>query len=314
MDNVSNPHDKVFREIYSNKPEAQSFLDNYLPPDVRELLDLESVEIRKDSFIDDELRNYYSDLLYMVRLRGEPAYIYVLFEHKSYSDRLIHLQLLEYMLKIWRLHLKQHKKRRTSRKTSLSLPIILPFVIYHGSHSWSHDTRFSHLLTGPANELAAYIPDFSFMLTDLTEYSDAQIKGTILSQVILLLFKHIFDADIRPELPKVFGLLAELRRQETGLHYLETILRYLYSAVEISYEEMLAIAEHTLPEQGGKFAMTIAEQLRQEGRQEGALIGEILLAQRLLKVQRYSQKDLEDRNLGELQQIFAELETQLPWS
>ena len=110
MDSVSTPHDKLFREIYSHKAEAQSFLDNYLPPDVRELLELDSVEIRKDSFIDDELRAYYSDLLYMVRLRGEPAYIYVLFEHKSYSERLIHLQLFEYMAKIWRLHLKQRTR------------------------------------------------------------------------------------------------------------------------------------------------------------------------------------------------------------
>ena len=28
---VVNPHDKVFREVYSNKENARSFLTNYLP-------------------------------------------------------------------------------------------------------------------------------------------------------------------------------------------------------------------------------------------------------------------------------------------
>jgi len=31
---------------------------------------------------------------------GSQGFIYVLFEHKSYYDRFVHLQLLEYMVKL----------------------------------------------------------------------------------------------------------------------------------------------------------------------------------------------------------------------
>jgi len=70
-------------------------------------MDLESLEICKDSFIEKDLRDYFSDMLYKVNLSGSPAYVYILFEHKSYYDKYVHLQLLEYMVKIWRLFLKQ---------------------------------------------------------------------------------------------------------------------------------------------------------------------------------------------------------------
>ncbi|MDZ7664871.1 MAG: Rpn family recombination-promoting nuclease/putative transposase [Desulfotignum sp.] len=41
---------------------------------------------------------------------GSQGFIYVLFEHKSYYDRFVHLQLLEYMVKIWRLYIKQQEE------------------------------------------------------------------------------------------------------------------------------------------------------------------------------------------------------------
>lgn len=99
-DNVTNPHDKLFRETWSNLENAGSFLQHYLPGDVLRLMDLSTLEICKDSFVEKELSDYYSDMLYKVMLSGNPGYVYVLFEHKSYYDRYLHLQLLEYMVKL----------------------------------------------------------------------------------------------------------------------------------------------------------------------------------------------------------------------
>ncbi|MGY6214417.1 Rpn family recombination-promoting nuclease/putative transposase [Methylolobus aquaticus] len=52
--------------------------------------------MRKDSFVDPELAEHHSDLLYAVRwLNGKPGYVYVLFEHKSYPERRIALDIAE---------------------------------------------------------------------------------------------------------------------------------------------------------------------------------------------------------------------------
>ncbi|WP_287036651.1 Rpn family recombination-promoting nuclease/putative transposase [Desulfobacter sp.] len=44
--------------------------------------------------MEKELADYYSDMLYRVMLRdGSAGCIYLLFEHKSYHDRYVHLQI-----------------------------------------------------------------------------------------------------------------------------------------------------------------------------------------------------------------------------
>src|SRR6056297_443052 len=127
---VLNPHDKVFREVYSNKENARSLLADKLPDNVLKLVDLNTLEISKDSFIEKELADYYSDILYRVDLTGgSQGVIYVLFEHKSYYDKYVHLQLLEYMVKIWRLYIKQHKESPDCQ------PIVIPLLVCHAEKS-----------------------------------------------------------------------------------------------------------------------------------------------------------------------------------
>jgi len=237
-------------------------------------MDLSTLEICKDSFIEADLSDYYSDMLYRIKFRdGSAGSVYVLFEHKSYYDKYVHLQLLEYMVKIWRLHIKQNKKEPAG------LPIVIPLLICHGRREWPEDTvRFTSLLTGPVGELTSYIPDFGFELYDLFRFSDDQIKGTIMNRVVMLLFKYVFDPEFRHKLPEIFSLLKTLMEKETGLQYLETVLRYLTSVVsedELSLEQIKGMVEQAISKETGEHIMTLAEKLRNEGEIKGELKGEI---------------------------------------
>ncbi|WP_246294196.1 hypothetical protein [Desulfobacter latus] len=42
-----------------------------------------------------------------------------------------------------------------------------------------------------------------------------------MSRVILLLFKHIRDPDLRQKLPGILALMRKLMEKDTGLQYLE---------------------------------------------------------------------------------------------
>jgi predicted transposase/invertase (TIGR01784 family) len=46
-----NPHDHFFKDLFSRREAARDFLQNYLPVEIVNLLDLSSLEINKDSFI-----------------------------------------------------------------------------------------------------------------------------------------------------------------------------------------------------------------------------------------------------------------------
>lgn len=269
---VVNPHDKLFRDTFSDKENARSVLSQGLPGQVLKLVDLDTLEVSKDSFIEKDLTEYHSDMLYKVNLRdGNRAFIYVLFEHKSYYDRFVHLQLLEYMVKIWRLHIKQNKGN------NLKLPIVIPLLICHARKEWPEGTmRLTSLLSGPVKELAGYIPDFGFELYDLHRFSDDEIKGTIMSRVVLLLFKHIFNPNLQDRLPGIFSLLSNLMGKETGLQCLEVVVRYLASTLdedELSVDQIKEIVAKAISKETGGYVMTLAEKLKNEGWLEGKLEG-----------------------------------------
>ena len=76
MDDITNPHDVYFRESFGRSEIARDFLRVHLPDAVLAEVDLDSLEISKDTDV-------FSDLVYRVRWREQRLTVYVLFEHKS---------------------------------------------------------------------------------------------------------------------------------------------------------------------------------------------------------------------------------------
>jgi predicted transposase/invertase (TIGR01784 family) len=261
---VTNPHDKFFKEVFSQKKMAVDFLANYLPSDILQVLNLETMAIRKDSFIDEEFRESFSDLLYEVKLADSPAYIYVLFEHKSFSDRFTAFQLLKYMIRIWELHLRQSTKR--------DLPVILPLVLYQGSGTWEFGHQFRDLLDSHQEALFPYVPNFQFIVYDLSQYLDEQIKGGVVARVMLLAMKYALRDELPEKLPGILNLLGDLAEKDKGLHYLEVLFRYLVQGTDKLSSQDFERALSNIPE-GGAIMSTLAEQWFHEGKEKGLLEG-----------------------------------------
>jgi predicted transposase/invertase (TIGR01784 family) len=227
------------------------------------LLDLTTLEIRKDSFIDPDLQEHLSDLLYQVALReGTELYIYTLFEHKSYPDPQIALQLLRYMVRIWDQDLRQKQ----------SLQPILPLVIYHGRSRWKIAQEFTALFDLP-EALRPYVPEYRYRLYDLTAYSDEEIQGEIILRASLLLLKYIFRPELEQRLRDILRLLQAVSEPRTGLEYLEMALRYIASSTDrISEAELQQLVIEVI-EEGGTLMPTLVEQWLERGRQEGLAKG-----------------------------------------
>ncbi len=64
------------------------------------MIDLESLVIQKESFIEKKLQAHFSDIIYNVRIKDREAYLYLLFEHKSHAYKATALQLLKYMVNL----------------------------------------------------------------------------------------------------------------------------------------------------------------------------------------------------------------------
>ena len=207
MAELSNPHDAFFKDTLSRDDVARDFLQHYLPAQISQVLDLSTLSISKDSFVDRRLGRHYSDLLYTVALRnGREVHLYVLFEHKSLPEPEVALDLLRYMLRIWELDQKQRR----------NLLPILPVVVYHGRVEWRVGLQLHDLLK-PPDELRSFVPDFRFWLCDLSKYEDAELKGAVILRAGLQLLKYILRPELSERLPVIFSLLAELADRRTGL-------------------------------------------------------------------------------------------------
>jgi predicted transposase/invertase (TIGR01784 family) len=261
METLPNPHDRFFRETFSRLEIARGFLEAYLPPQIAGGLAFETLAIAKDSFIEKELQEHFSDLLYTVQYREAPVHIYLLLEHKSHPAERVALQLLRYQVKIWEQFLKQHP-------TAETLPPILPLVLYHGTRRWQVAPAFQDLIAPLDEALAPYVPQFRYALYDLSRYPPEALRGPVLSQLVLLALKHIFSPDPRIPLAEILQRIAVLLEQETALEILEVILRYYVQATQRLDEKDIRALLATMST-GDDWMQTFIDRYFEQGRQQG---------------------------------------------
>jgi predicted transposase/invertase (TIGR01784 family) len=274
MSEINNIHDTFFRETMSHKEVAADFLANYLPAKALRHIKLDTLTISKDSFVDQKQAEHYSDLLYQVMLsNGLSGFIYFLFEHKSYPDRFVVLQLLRYMLEIWELFRGQNPHAKT-------LPLIIPIVVYHGKPK-GQAIRLADLIDMPSPVLAAYVPDFDPAFYDFSPATDEIIKGQILLQLFLLCLQAKNTPEAVEKLREILALVIQMDENATSMHWLEKIFRYVLSVMDIEPEAMQDMITLSLSEGKGGMFMTVAERLEHRGEQKGRLEGRQAIVQRL---------------------------------
>ena len=136
----ANPHDTFVRRIFSDPETARGFVASKLKKEILATLDLDSLELVEGSFVDEELRESHSDLLFTVRFRdGGTGLIYILLEHKSFPDPMTPFQLLRYMVRIW----------ESQQRANVELSPIIPLILYHGETKWTTNRTMQDIIDAP---------------------------------------------------------------------------------------------------------------------------------------------------------------------
>lgn len=193
-------HDAFFKQVLSDPVLAGTFLRDHLSPDMVDLLGPELPEPLPGSFVDEELRQHHSDLLFRIQLKaGGDAFAYVLMEHKSSPDPGARLQLLRYVVRILVHWYEQNQQQ-------LPLPPLLPLLVHQGPDGWEFSCEFADLF-GPVPEpLRPYLPSFRHALVDLAHVDDSDLSTEVRLRAFLKALKY----NRRPDLPaRIEVVLAE---------------------------------------------------------------------------------------------------------
>ncbi|MBF0476063.1 MAG: Rpn family recombination-promoting nuclease/putative transposase [Deltaproteobacteria bacterium] len=248
--------------MFSGQDLAKDFFANYLPESVLDQLDLSTLETTTDSFVDEQLRAHFSDLVYRVNIKqSQPAYVCILLEHKSHQDRLAPLQLLRYMTQMWAYIASQ-------QPTSEYLPVIIPLVFYHGTTTWAESTRFNSLFDATA-ELKQHLPDFNYLLFDLSTIPDEDIKGNVRTRMTLLLQKHINDPELVSKLADMASLYHQMSTDPGQLEFLKAVAQYLIFTDKLTKKEITVFLDQATSGKGDAIMPTVVEEFIEEGYQKG---------------------------------------------
>lgn len=65
---TASPHDAVFKAFLTHPETARDFLLLHLPSNLLKVCNLDTLKLESGSFVEDDLRACYSDVLYLVRV------------------------------------------------------------------------------------------------------------------------------------------------------------------------------------------------------------------------------------------------------
>jgi predicted transposase YdaD len=190
VSDTNTPYDTLFRSAFE-KPETAKELTLFLLSEAHATrLSGARVTVEPESLVDDQARRHRTDLLLQftwprrkARTSPRSAYVYVLYEHKSYRYRWVTVQLLRYMATIWQRLVTEGEQHHDD-----VLPEILPLVLYHGEGRWNEPLQFAELI---ANGLdSPHIPHYRPVFVDLTTIPDDQITGSLRAVLGLVALKY----------------------------------------------------------------------------------------------------------------------------
>ena len=254
------PHDATFRQFLTQPDIARDFMELHLPAELRALCDLSTLKLESGSFVEDDLRQYFSDVLYSLKTTAGDGYVHVLIEHQSSPDRHMAFRLLRYAVAAMQRHLEAgHKK----------LPLVIPVLFYSGKRSpYPYSTRWLDEFDNP--EVAERLYGSAFPLTDITVIPDDDIMNHRSMAALTLLQKHIHQRDMAT----LTDRLATLQMANyLSSPQVTVLIHYLLQAGESADSEAFVRELAQRVPQHGDALMTIAQQLEQKGIEKGRMEG-----------------------------------------
>jgi predicted transposase/invertase (TIGR01784 family) len=249
-------HDALFKQFLTHPDTARDFLESHLPADLLQLCDLDTLKLESGSFIEDDLRAYYSDVLYSLSTGQGEGYVYALIEHQSVPDKHMAFRLVRYAIAAMQRHLQAGHDQ---------LPLVIPILFYHGLITpYPYSLSWLEGFTEP--DLARQLYTGHFPLVDVTVIPDDEIMKHRRMAILELLQKHVRQRDLAELLEQLVTLLLA---GYTTKEQLISLVNYMLQVGKATEPEKLLRELARRAPRHEEELMTIAEYLEQKGFEKG---------------------------------------------
>jgi predicted transposase/invertase (TIGR01784 family) len=270
------PHDALFKKVFENQMVAKEFFLMHLPEEIKSMIDIENLKLEKETYIESDLTNSMSDVLFKTKFNDTDGYLYILIEHQSKTDSLMAFRLFKYMISICDRHLNLNTG-------SKKLPIIYPILFYQGKRKYKTSRNLWDLFCKPA--LAKDIWNNDYQLVDLQNIHDEELKSNMWAGVFQFFMKYIFERNLLKIWEEIGDKLPQIARVEMGYDFIKILLSY--SLTKLEENDKVAIEEFVYSKlrekKKGSTMVSIAQSWRNEGKAEGKAEGISEIAIKMLE-------------------------------
>ncbi len=154
------PHDAMFKASFQRKDLVQGFLRTVLPQNLLEQLYLDDMALDNNSYVDERLKQTFSDVVWTIPYAQGSVDAVFLFEHKRKRDKYALFQMLQYMCSIWKQDVDSKKQLRP----------LVPILVYQGKSLWEPGA-FGKMFSQKKSVMKQFVPNFNYIFVDLQRLS-----------------------------------------------------------------------------------------------------------------------------------------------
>jgi len=262
---IHHQHDKFVRASFSDTGRAAAFFEQFLPEVLIDEIDLRTLQSLKESYIQGELGEHFSDIVFEVKSKVNHEVktdIVLLFEHKSSPDRNVLIQVGHYMFSHWFKCINEKRE----------LKVIIPLIYYQGKKKWIIP-ELVHLFPESSDYIKNFIPALRHIFISLNSIPDDSIAGIrdgMMAAAVMAQKKGFDMMKLAEDLIKIFELFPE---KDSEGNFMQMIIVYVLSVSDFKDEE-LAKTLTFIPPKIKENIMTTYSRLIEKGEQIGIQKGE----------------------------------------
>ena len=272
-------HDTFFQLVFALPEVAVAFLKNVLPPETLEIIDLSKIEIQNGVLGEsDFFEKSAADLIYVVPYNEgiQKLHVFVILEHKSYSDRLTIFQLTKYCVHVMERELKQAEIDERVMK-DFRFSSIIPIIIHHGESAFYEPTELNNLII-PTLGVEEFGINAKALLFDLNRICVDNLKfGTNVPEFtsVLKMMQAVFSRHGKDEASEALIALRPYSENPKFRNLIYTQLIYLArcSRYVTKQEYNQIIYDDNIVNQGEIKMPSIVDQWIAEGETRGIALG-----------------------------------------
>jgi predicted transposase/invertase (TIGR01784 family) len=260
-DDIHNKHDKIVRDTYSRPEIAKAYFNEFLPPALKEVLDFDSMTILGGTYITEDLKEFFSDLLFQFSLKNGEKNLVVslLFEHKSKADKYVLVQVGHYIFSQW---IKELNNKQ-------SIKPIIPLIYYQDKAPWTVPS-LRELFSDYPDSIQQYIPTYDFIFFAINSLTKEQLEDITDAMLLIAISGHDRSVDTKEFINRL-NRIASLRKfAPHERNFISLVFVYKFSVHKHSADEIIKMVK-TISSPINEDIMSTLDKFIEKGEQIGIL-------------------------------------------